>query len=547
MSDRLHVAICHAMRVIVGGDVQKGIQSILDFMEILVPGDITWQELRSFDFVADAARIESSLATHIETAATFSHYYFGLDHLNMPKGKGIEFGCGEAQDNFTKYLGRIPSRALAKIFSACEENPGQYALGLGFLGLALYQAFKSLAPSFPGAQKPRKIIFGFGGGDIFPLGAIHDGRFQLELPDEYLKDQSKPPSPKDLTAIWPHDKATEADWFFAAARAASQISDRETRHRKLSGHLARLRGLNRAREALPFVEDMLKEEDSIPRPYDRVQLQVLAATLFSAVHERERATRHLAAASTLADQITYDYWREQAKRNIFEAAQKAGSEQEFQSPRSPAASPNDGAPTPRWIRDLMNQVTGETTEPPLEFARRTLGEIAREDTLTRTGGFHHLMTAIEAALLPLLKSKDYKGFFELLPQVRAIFRGWPMERGGMICASVHNTFAKMLILAGLKQEAMTELEAALSCAKKEAVAASRASALQSIAEVYASQNEWESAMAALEHTRDPASRREAMVLILLAGERWEELLALVRRVRDPFEASELATRVAWHF
>jgi tetratricopeptide (TPR) repeat protein len=327
MSDELGRALSQTMRAIVAGDVSRGMSSLIDFLASEQPSNPTWRALRKFDFSADAARIQKSLHRHLRDPkmADYTHFYFGLDDLNMPNGKGIEFGCGHEEQDFDYYPGNIPSKGLALVFRECEANVAHYTLGIGFLGLALNQAFAAFGPAANHGGVEWHVIFGFHDGDLFPLGTFSGGKFRLQLPSEYLKRIPKsPPKVKGLSAIWPTPGASTADWFLAAARAADLIADVPSRLNEIDGHLEKTCEHGRPEAALPFVKRLLECESALPQPDDRANLHVLCARVYGALKKRKEALKHLLAARSVGADIKDEYWRNSAYRDVFYAARDAG-------------------------------------------------------------------------------------------------------------------------------------------------------------------------------------------------------------------------------
>jgi tetratricopeptide (TPR) repeat protein len=326
MADDLDVALGQAMQVIAAGEVGKGMRTLIDFLAARAPDDPTWKRLRAFDFDRDAKKIQASLETTLPAAScdAFSHFYFGLDSLNMSDGKGIEFGCGNSAENYTHYPGNIPSGGLKLIFASCEDRIAHYALGIGFLGLALHQAFAQLAPELAKGAEWR-IEFGFHDGDLFPLGTASKGGIRLELPPEFLVPIAQIPLKGDeLAGIWPLRGANAGDWYLAAARAASHIDDPAEKSPALCGHITKLCENARVDDARLFLPEILAGIPKLAEPRDRVEAYLCAAKVHAARNENDDALAHLLEARLIAGEISNEYWRTNAQSEVYYCARDTG-------------------------------------------------------------------------------------------------------------------------------------------------------------------------------------------------------------------------------
>lgn len=150
--------------------------------------------IADIDFVADAEQFTEALLARFSSASLkgVTGFYFGIDGLNIPHGKGIEFGCSTRHEaglreiqfawKCEQYLDDLPSSAMKGIYSSEEpiETEAEYLICFGYLGLALKQAFQ---PGSAGLiQCPSDeiaIAFGFHDGDLALLGFVRPNDLNL--------------------------------------------------------------------------------------------------------------------------------------------------------------------------------------------------------------------------------------------------------------------------------------------------------------------------------------------------------------------------------
>jgi hypothetical protein len=176
-------------------DVAAGMSSLFAYGKALKPTFPRWKKLERIDYASDAQLMLLFLRdalSNSEITSEYTGFYFGLDGLNMPSGKGVEFGCSrhfKPQTTDEKwvyqcdlYPENIPSESLSAAYRTGIElgELPDYIVCFGFLGLALRQAFDSIPAieSLNGAPY-RAIMWGYHDGDLQLLGVVHPQGLQL--------------------------------------------------------------------------------------------------------------------------------------------------------------------------------------------------------------------------------------------------------------------------------------------------------------------------------------------------------------------------------
>ena len=154
-----------------------------------------WRLLDSLDWDADVARVSDALAERFQVDVTpdVTGIYLGIDGINMPGGKGIEFGCSTAWSpaardldyvyHCERYLDDLPMPTLAAYYDWYYNAPDssvrhpeclfvEFPVCLGMSALVVCHALARLDPSLVcGASKStRCIAYGFHDGDMMRLG-----------------------------------------------------------------------------------------------------------------------------------------------------------------------------------------------------------------------------------------------------------------------------------------------------------------------------------------------------------------------------------------
>lgn len=176
-------------------NLAAGMASLFSYGRELQPEFRLWKRLERIDSASDAQVMLLLLRQQLEDpeiSAEYTGFYFGLDGLNMPHGKGVEFGCSrhfrlDATDDkwvyqCDLYPEKIPSDSLSAAYRTGIELGGlaDYIVCFGFLGLALRQAFDSIPTTESLNSAPyRAMMWGFHDGDLESLGVIHPQGFQL--------------------------------------------------------------------------------------------------------------------------------------------------------------------------------------------------------------------------------------------------------------------------------------------------------------------------------------------------------------------------------
>jgi hypothetical protein len=125
----------------------------------------------------------------------YTGLYFGLDGLNMPRSKGIEFGCSktfdEASDeggvnwayNGSFYPFEIPSALLSELYGGVVEMAGlaDHAVCIAYTGLAVRDALRDLPRELTlGGAKARAVCFGPHDGDLYRLGTLRPDGLHID-------------------------------------------------------------------------------------------------------------------------------------------------------------------------------------------------------------------------------------------------------------------------------------------------------------------------------------------------------------------------------
>jgi hypothetical protein len=113
-----------------------------------------------------------------------------------------------------KPAGKLRSAALGAAYREIAQNPVEYAICLGYLGLALRDAFREIGA----APVERGIVWGYHDGDMFLLGVHGPKGFRLTLAPEG-KTEKKAASKARLPKLAAAPKASKRprDWLVRAA------------------------------------------------------------------------------------------------------------------------------------------------------------------------------------------------------------------------------------------------------------------------------------------------------------------------------------------
>jgi hypothetical protein len=191
-------ALNEMVKTVRAGGVARCVKRLLAYCRKEDPSSDEWDRLQKLPFEADAERIAQEIEVAFRSrkiTARHKGFYFGLDGLNMPKGKEIEFGCSTKFDPKSNadewvsecdfYFRTIKSKVLSAAYRIVEgAGIGDYVLCLGYTGLALRAAFEAIDPEILlGKAKSRGVCWGFHDGDLFNLGIITSKGFKLNLPD----------------------------------------------------------------------------------------------------------------------------------------------------------------------------------------------------------------------------------------------------------------------------------------------------------------------------------------------------------------------------
>lgn len=159
-----------------------------------------------------SAAVEDQLLSTVPLSTT--GFWFGIDGLNMPSGRGLEMGCSPAWAYgspkidyvFTcdNYCDDVPFPALGDYYRwyyqglydpAVQDRPDfnyltvEYSVCLGATALALRQAFTEIDPVVACAAHPQRCVaLGFGDGDIIRVGRATLNGFDCDATCDDLWD-----------------------------------------------------------------------------------------------------------------------------------------------------------------------------------------------------------------------------------------------------------------------------------------------------------------------------------------------------------------------
>lgn len=322
MSDAIYYAVYLAMQAVQNNDLPDGIARLLAFVDLKYPKSKDYAKIRKVDFAADAAAIRDALEK-VLPGDDSAELYFGLDSLNMPNGKGIEFGAGDVNSCYPNARAVLPSAAFGQIFRYAKDTDAQYALAIGYLGLAIKTAFATIPPRKAlGKTRKRTIIFGFHDGDLFPLGQITLKGLTLKLNKSLLK---APPAPPPLPKIdqWPGPQSTAIQWHVLAARFARAIANPTENARWTNFSIESLCDCGAFAEAEPFVRELLPLVPQIKDESVKHDVYIRAAYTSAGLGRQEEARAFLEKAMAIVE--TYgDFWKEHGEDDVKQCAADLG-------------------------------------------------------------------------------------------------------------------------------------------------------------------------------------------------------------------------------
>lgn len=230
----------HEMRTVVASkNLKQGITRLLSYCRKNGSENPSLSRLSKLPFAKDAKHIAEQLRRFAEDKKIppkCKGFYFGIDGLNMPDGKGIEFGCSpianpgedvEWAQHCDVYPGDgLMSPVLSEIYRVIQgAGIYDYVFALGYSGLALRHALESI-PSrvLLGGQRQRVACWGFGGGDYFSLGTLSPSGFVATVPPTQANVKALKPVLRKL----PKRKGA-VQWVHYSEQVALEESDPKTR------------------------------------------------------------------------------------------------------------------------------------------------------------------------------------------------------------------------------------------------------------------------------------------------------------------------------
>jgi hypothetical protein len=542
--------------------VERGMAELLAFCRAQAPeDDETWGELSGLDFGEDVRAIAAELAVLISALGDeYTGLYFGLDGLNMPHGKGIEFGCatgyvpGAADDEWvygcSRYPGEIASGVLSEMYRHVRVGRfGDCVLCLGYLGMALRAALERVDAAVTlGGAGERAVVFGFHDGDLLRLGVIKPGGFELRYDDAATRwaaesasaaagPVAQGPSPLEQADTSP-PRVTRMDWIRRAGREARRSEDPAARARLWNDIVTAVALANEQADGEMF-DEALAAAASAPDPHARVMLRCAAAEGMARAGRSAQIDEVLNAARRDAGGLPDMFrrsllgWIEHSQR---QAAFWASREWPATDPTAPVrfwADPKspEGRAIALWEEGQHEAARDEIEQAIAEVDRAALA----------SNNQHHQISAIGRLLDAQRAMGDVEGFRASAARVAEAVEGWALP-GGWMSASVFSEVAEYLHAAGDARECRRCLAAALAAADEETSAS-----LDSHGRVSAALQRCGQIDQALDVARRirPASERRKLLIQLLTREgRTSEAEDVYRSVQSPTERVALALAAA---
>jgi hypothetical protein len=180
-------------------DVADGIAQLIKFGRAEAPADAAlWDNLARRDFAADYAHFRDDFGDKLNSSpipTKYNGFYFGLDGLNMPSDKGIEFGCSDTFDDAkddgdvkwaydgSHYPFKIESPLLSELYDGVVKlaSLADHAVCIAYVGLAVRDALRELPISATlGNSRARAICWGPHDGDLYRLGTLRPAGLVLD-------------------------------------------------------------------------------------------------------------------------------------------------------------------------------------------------------------------------------------------------------------------------------------------------------------------------------------------------------------------------------
>jgi hypothetical protein len=326
MQNRLTIGIDLAKSAIGAFDVTDGMRWLLNRLGDSELDPRIRKKLSQLKYAADARLIQERIArlfARHEVNARSTELYFGLDPLNMPQGKGIEFGCGEQSEEYSSYPGNVRSDVLNRMFTLVEGGIGEIALGIGYLGLALKQAFGEISLNILlGAASHRRVVFGFHDGDLLELGEVTGKGFALSLEFSPPDVEGKPEL--SVKFPWPGEGSGRAEWLCASGLIAVGIEDEDDRASETTTAAKLLCEMSRFREAEHLVQGLIAIEGRLGDAGQRVKILACAANVAAGLGDAAAAGNYLRRGKAVVAGIEDQYWRERAATDLVWCADLLG-------------------------------------------------------------------------------------------------------------------------------------------------------------------------------------------------------------------------------
>ena len=331
-------------------------------------------------FSADASAIADDVKALVaKLRPTTTGLCFFLDRDAITRGRGIEVLACTGYDAADADLawafdakpgGRIASAALRAAYVSIAENPAEYAVCFGYLGLALRDALRALV-----SPVVRVIAWGHHGGDFFLLGELGPKGLRLRVEADEKTPSSAVVLPKLAAA--PRASRHPRDWLVRAGLLALT-------------NTARLDGVDGATWAARDLVDLGARSDAIAiaraaaalglarRGMRDVSEDMLVGYLADCAEvlgvsgERDEARALLDEACTIREGLD-DFWKEQTASDLVDAARAFDAVDVLRRRKLaiPKRTPAEKKPSPRAAAAILRDAEKELARDNRRTAHST--------------------------------------------------------------------------------------------------------------------------------------------------------------------------------
>lgn len=463
------------------------------------------------DYAADAGAVAASLGTLVAKlrpeVTGLCFFLDGEGGVDVMRSTGWKPGIGlEAWTDVARAGGKLRSRALKKAYGEISANPSEYAICLGYLGLALRDGLRAIET----APVERAIAWGYHDGDMFVLGVHGPRGFRLTLDlgptPKKKKTAPRPKHPK--LAPTPKASRNPRDWLVRAGLLWLAAED----HGSAINVADELLEMGEKHDATALVLGAAALVRKAPRPTHQDRgLDDLAACAgaLGRVGERAAGVAMLEEACRLLPTVTDDFWAAHARSDIAEAANDLAAHDLLAAHGIPAY---------------------ERAVPEPAHEKKTYRSDAEDDlTAIRagTGNWHGTFLVFFAR--ELRDAGDVSGLRDLAARAADAAKSLDLRKG-FIAACALADLAVLHGWSGDAPRAEEHLLAAETVAAKERSASHRATATISLRKAFDSLEQPDRAITLYKAERDVT--REISALVRRNDLRAAERLVAAERDRD---------------